>query len=461
MDARLAVALARRVDERVEVTGLCERLGISRQSFYVYERRFSAEGVTGLLPRSRAPRTHPNQTPAEVEDAIVARWQELRDRGLDHGARSIWAWMKRAGEDPPSSRTVHRVLVRRGLVAPQPQKRPRSSYRRFRAAQPNGIWQIDGMEWPLADGRMQVIVRILDDHSRKALGSVVAEEETGAAAWAALCKAIDRYGLPAMFLSDNSLAFNGSRKGREVAVERRLRELGVAVVPASARHPQTCGKCEREHQTLQKWLAAHPAAATPEELLRLVEAYDRVYNTERPHQSLHDGLQTPDEAYAATPKAGPATGPLPVQPRITQVKVSARGELPVGPIRVQVGRGWEGARLTVIRDGNSVAVFHGTQLVEARIIDPNRRYQPNGKKPLGGGRRLPRQAGSQPAPSSVASRGQGGAPAAQRGRTTLTPGSEGGPSPASRAHRRTVNDDVTHRVSEVPSHHSCPDDRVA
>jgi transposase InsO family protein len=56
---------------------------------------------------------------------------------------------------------VHRVLRGRGLVRPQPQKRPRSSYRRFRAAQPNGVWQIDGMDWPLADGRIQVIVRIL------------------------------------------------------------------------------------------------------------------------------------------------------------------------------------------------------------------------------------------------------------------------------------------------------------
>ena len=66
------------------------------------------------------------------------------------------------------------------------------------------------------------------------------------------------HGIPAMFLSDNSLAFNGSRKQRLVLVERNLRELGVAVVAATARHPQTCGKAEREHQTMQRWLQPTP-----------------------------------------------------------------------------------------------------------------------------------------------------------------------------------------------------------
>jgi transposase InsO family protein len=394
MDQRLAAAFARRIDgEQVNVTQLCIRLGITRERFYVYERRFREEGLPGLLARSRAPHRHPNQASAVVADEIEAWWHKLGDQGLDNGARSIWARMKRAGQEPPHPRTVHRVLVRRELSRREPQKRPRSSFRRFAATQPNGIWQIDGMEWRLAGGRKQIIVRALDDHSRKSLATVVADGETVEAAWACLEQAMDAHGVPAMFLSDNSLAFNGSRKGRLVEVERRLRELGVAVVAASERHPQSCGKAEREHQTMQHWLEAHPAADTPAELLRLIEAYDLIYNTERPHQALGEGLSTPEEAYAATPKAKPAPGPLPTEPRVTQVKVSARGEVPAGRYRIQVGRGWEGAAVTVIRDGNSVAIFHGQHLVDSRIIDPERRYQPNGKNPLGGGRRLPRHAG--------------------------------------------------------------------
>jgi hypothetical protein len=390
MHIRLAVALARHLDENLDVTAYCASAGISRQTFYEYEARYLAEGLAGLLPRSRAPRHHPNQTPDLMGDLIEEWRHQLAHDGWDHGARSIWAWMTRAGQEPPHPRTIHRVLVRRGLVEPQPKKRPRASFRRFAATQPNGIWQIDGMDWALADGRKQVIVRILDDHSRKTLGSVVADTEDSNAAWGALQKAMTRYGRPAMFLSDNSLAFNGSRKHRTVLVERNLRELGIAVVAATARHPQTCGKCEREHQTIQQWLRAHPAADTPEQLQRLIDAYDEIYNNQRAHQALPQGLVTPSEAYAATPKAVPAAGPLQAEPAIHQATVTARGELSAGPLRIQVGRGWEGAHLTTIRDGNSVAIFHGNELVDHRIIDPSRRYQPNGRTSPGGGRRLPR-----------------------------------------------------------------------
>ena len=390
MDTRLALAYGRRVDEKLNVSQFADDLGISRTTFYLYEDRFLKEGLSGLLPRSRAPLHHPNQTPDPMGD-LIEQWRtKLEVEGLDHGARSIWANMTRAGQDPPHPRTVHRILVRRGLVKAQPQKRPRSSYKRFVAAQPNGIWQIDGMDWKLADGRKQVLVRILDDHSRKSMGTVVGHEEDAATAWAALEKAMDTHGRPAMFLSDNSLAFNGSRKNQLVLVERRLRQLGVAVVAASARHPQTCGKAEREHQTIQRWLRARPPATSSAELQQLIDLYDVIYNDQRPHQGLPKGLMTPTEAYQATTKAKPAPGPLPAKPRIHHGKVTARGELSVGPFHIQVGRGWEGVHLTALHDGNSVAIFHGTELIDHRIIDPTRRYQPNGKTPPGAGRRLPR-----------------------------------------------------------------------
>jgi transposase InsO family protein len=379
MDTRLAIALARRVDgEQLNVTALVAELGISRETFYVYEHRFGEEGLPGLVARSRAPGTHPNQTTVEVEDLIEAWWHKLCGEGFDHGARSIWARMRRHGENPPSARTVHRVLVRRGLAKTEPKKRPRSSFRRFTAAQPNGIWQIDGLEIRLTDGTKQVVIRVLDDHSRMILASVVAATENGRGAWSCVQKAIKRHDPPAMFLSDNGLAFNGSRKGKLVLVEQNLRQLGVSVVAASARHPQTCGKAEREHQTFAQWLAAQPPPATTRQLQRLCDAYEAVYNTDRPHQSLGDGTMTPGEAYQAGIKAVPATEPLTQPPRISRVKVTARGEIPVGSkIRIQVGRGWQGAVLDVIRDGNVVALFHNQELIDTRIIDPSRRYQPN------------------------------------------------------------------------------------
>lgn len=378
MDTRLAIAMAGQVKgQRLNVTALADELGVSRQTVYVYRRRFQAEGPPGLLDRSRAPLQHPNQTPVQVEDLIEAWWDKLSGEGLDNGARSIWAWMIRHGDQPPSARTVHRVLVRRGLAQPSPRKRPRSSYRRFSAACPNEIWQIDGMEVELAGRVKQVVIRVLDDHSRKILADQVADSETSTAAWACVQAAIDRFGPPAMFLSDNGLAFNGSRKGLLVLVEQNLRALGVSVVSSSARHPQTCGKAEREHRTFRRWLASQPPAATSEELQRQCDTYAAIYNQQRPHQALGDGTVTPDEAYAATAKAVPADQPLITPPRISRVKVSACGEVPVGGrIRIQIGRSWKGALIDVIRDGNMVALFHDRELIHTRRIDPTRRYQP-------------------------------------------------------------------------------------
>ena len=389
MDTRLAIALARRVDGgRLNVTALAEELGISRQSYYVYEHRFADAGLAGLVPRSRAPGSHPNQTPVEVEDQIEHWWHKLRDQGFDHGARSIWAWMRRNGEVTPSARTVHRVLVRRGLAKAEPRKRPRKSFRRFCAGQPNGIWQIDGFETSLVDGTKRVVIRILDDHSRMIMASVVAQSENGRDAWICLEKAIARHDPPAMFLSDNGLAFNGSRKNQAVLVEHNLRQLGVSVVASSARHPQTCGKAEREHKTFQRWLTAQPPPATAHQLQQLCDVYEALYNHDRPHQSLGDGTRTPQETYEATAKAVPASEPLTQRPRITRVKVTARGEVSVGSrTRIQIGRGWEGAVLDVIRDGNAVALFHNQELIDTRIIDPSRRYQPNNHSP--GQHRLP------------------------------------------------------------------------
>jgi len=396
VETRLAIAIARSVDPSVSVTRLCADLGISRQTFYQYERRFEKEGFSGLAPRSRAAKSHRNQTPVEMEMAVVHRHDELARQGLDAGARSVWGWMSRAGLGPPSARTIHRILARHGRVQVQPQKRPRSATRRFEAAQPNGCWQMDGMDWKLADDRPVKVIRALDDHSRKVFRSTVAVSESGDAARQCLLAAIGVHGRPAMVLTDNSLAFNGSRRGVEVQLQKTLRGLGIAQVASRARHPGTCGKAEREHQTLQRWLRAHPQAQTIEELQGLIDLYDDVYNSQRPHQAL-GGLDTPDERYQATAKAVATDHPLPAQKlRMRQVTVSRRGTVSAGStpngqhVEIHIGREWEGTVVSVARDGNHVAVFHHKTPIYSISIDPTRRYQPSGRptgRPKGGSRR--------------------------------------------------------------------------
>src|SRR4051812_6235825 len=133
MEAKLLAALSSGL--KLDVKALCVELGISRQTFYKYRRRYLAEGPAGLVERSRRPHTSPGAVSSDVEDAIVRLRKELP---MDNGAKAIAFHLARRDdlEVVPSARTVHRVLVRRGMVTAQPHKRPKSAWRRFEWPRP-------------------------------------------------------------------------------------------------------------------------------------------------------------------------------------------------------------------------------------------------------------------------------------------------------------------------------------
>lgn len=378
VDVRLAAVLADRDGEVVNVSELCRRLGISRQSYYLLRRRFAEGGLAGVLEaRSRAPRSRPAQTAAAVEERIVRLRKELGESGWDNGARSIRARLGRDGVSPlPAASTIHRVLRRHGLVIDEPRKRPHASLRRFEYPAPNACWQIDGTSWWLADGTEVKIIRVIDDHSRKALASRVARSENLADTRACLLAAIARHGPPAMVLSDQGVALCG-KPGRAAQFRELLTGLGIAAVSASARHPQTCGKAERSHRTLQLWLRGQPPARSLTALQTQIEAFDAAYNTHRPHQGI--GGATPEERYTAAAKAGPGGRLDPPALAVSEQRVSSRGEVKAGRHSVQVGREWQAASVTVLQSGLNVAIFHTDTLVRQLTLDPTRRYQPNGR----------------------------------------------------------------------------------
>lgn len=382
VDVRLAIAAFGLVDDgSASVTQVCRDLGISRDTYYRYRRRFEASGWVGLLPVSSRPVSSPGQTAPEMVEQIVRMRQKLIKDGWDAGARSIRYRLLRGGvRGVPSARTVHRVLVREGLVTPEPAKRPRASYRRFESGAPNGCWQLDGTEWVLADGTVATILRVSDDHSRKILSSLACDAENSVNAWSCMQTAIDRHGPPAMLLSDNGTAFSHYRiNGGMSDLEARLRAIGVNPVTSSPYHPQTCGKKERDWQPLKKWLAVQAPAGDLAELQRLLNAYDALFNTDRPHQALNG--QTPEERYTATAKAVPADRPS-SRCQITTPKVTNTGAVSLGNKQLlSIGRSWAGTRVTVIRDGLDVVIVHDHTIITRHQIDPTRRYQLSGRPP--------------------------------------------------------------------------------
>ena len=388
METRLAAILASEMPG-ISVVEVCAELGISRSTFYELKQRFKDDGAAGLAPRSRRPHRSPNATPPWLEEEICRLRKEL---AIDNGADVIGWHLRQRGIDPPSDRTIHRVLVRRGMVSPQPHKRPKPSWRRFEFEAPNACWQIDATAWSMRGGATAWIMDVLDDHSRLVTSAKVGRGPTAALAVEAVQSAAERWGLPAMVLSDNGTCFKGG-PGVEAgaAFPAALGALGVRTVRSSPYHPQTCGKIERFHQTLKRWLATQPLASSHRQLQDQLDRYLEHYNFARPHRALRARGHTPAMAWEATPRQGPEGQPLPPPPvaSIGSRTVMVNGMLTLDRnTAMSVGTEWAGSRLTVVRYGDRVAILNGHELVTRLTIDPTRMYQPSGRK-RGGPRRRP------------------------------------------------------------------------
>jgi transposase InsO family protein len=400
MDPDLVAAVARAAaGQEINIARVCRELGVSRSVFYRKLSRFRDQGSTGLAPRSRAPHTRPSAVAEHVAEAVVRARKELADQGWDHGAQTIrWRLLDAAhtGRSPdsspgsgpgsggpgsgpaleqaevPSRATIHRLLADRGQITPQPRKRPRRSTHRFVHPAPNAVWQIDGAQTVLADGRRATVVQVIDDHSRLDIACHAASSENGEAAWAALSAGFARYGHPACVLSDNGTAFSGRRRQWPlVDLERRLAALGITTIVSSIGHPQTCGKNERAHQTLQRWLAARPAPHTLVELQTLLEAYRKGYNRRR-HQALSG--DTPHQRFHATDRARPA-GPAPRVAGHATRAVSSTGVIGFSGTSIGVGRRHAGATAEVFWQGDRVTVLINDTVAASLTLDRTTRYQ--------------------------------------------------------------------------------------
>ena len=165
--------------------------------------RYRREGPAAFQPRSRRPHSNPRAVDLEIEDQIVRLRKTLTKRGLDAGAETIAAHLAAGGTSPvPAICTIWRILSRRGFVSPQPQKRPRSSWKMFCADQPNERWQADITHWGLADGAEVEILNILDDHSRLCLATDARRITKGGDVVASFRTAFARWGTPASVLTD-------------------------------------------------------------------------------------------------------------------------------------------------------------------------------------------------------------------------------------------------------------------
>ena len=199
------MSLARLVITAIYVEGrnkseVAREYRVSRRWVQKLTARYAAEGEAAFEPRSRRPRTSPRRVSRELEDQIVALRKTLGEEGLDAGAATIAVHLTRLNGSAPAVSTIWRVLTRRGFVTPQPRKRPKASYVRFQADQPNERWQLDITHWQLAGGTGAEILNIIDDHSRLLTASAARLVFKAADVVTVFRQAASQHGLPASML---------------------------------------------------------------------------------------------------------------------------------------------------------------------------------------------------------------------------------------------------------------------
>jgi transposase InsO family protein len=380
------MSLARLVVTAVRVEGrsksqVARDYQVSRRWVQELVKRFDQEGEAGLVPRSRRPRSSPRRTPPAVEQEVVELRKQLTEQGLDAGAHTIAYHLHQRHGAAPAPATIWRLLSRRGLVTPPPHKRPRSSYVRFQADMPNERWQADLTHWKLADGREVEVLNLLDDHSRFLLASHARAATKATDVVASFHTAAAAHGFPASVLTDNGAVFTAQARHGRCAFELELAHLGIGHHHARPYHPQTCGKVERFHQTLKRWLAKQPEAATVAELQAQLDAFAGYYNHHRPHRAL--ARRTPAAAFTARPKATPRPPGIavPAHYRVRRDKVDTTGVITLRHHsrlhHIGLGRRYRGIRvLVLVADCDVRVLSEDGQLIRALTLDPTRDYQP-------------------------------------------------------------------------------------
>jgi transposase InsO family protein len=359
--------------------------------------RYRAEGEAAFEPRSRRPHSSPAATAPESVELVLRLRKQLLEQGLDAGADTLAWHLCHHHATVVSRATIHRILTRHGAVVPEPKKRPRSSYIRFEAAQPNECWQSDFTHYRLtrpdrSPGADAEIITWLDDHSRYALHVSAHRRVTARTVLDTFTETTAQHGYPASTLTDNGMVytvrFAGGRGGRN-HLEHELRQRGIVQKNGAPSHPQTQGKVERFQQTMTRWLAAQPHQPTTIAALQtLLDQFVEIYNQQRPHRSLPHRA-TPATIYAARPKASPTPGARDrdSHDRLRRDKIDKTGCVTLrvaGKLRhISIGRPHAGTHVLLLVHDLHVRVIHAAtgDLLRELTIDLTRDYQPRGTRP--------------------------------------------------------------------------------
>ena len=284
------------------MTELCLRYGISRNTGYKWLDRYRQDGPRGLHDRSRAPRSCPHQTPADVVALILEEHTRF-----GWGARKILKRLRTRDRKRawPARSTIFDVLARHGRVHHRRRRRPwkHPGAAPLNTTAPNQIWTIDFKgQFRMRNGAYCYPLTIIDHFSRYLLGCHGLPDVGGAGVKPQLRSLFRTCGLPDAIRSDNGAPFASTGIHGLNRLNVWWLQLGITHQRITPGSPQENGAHERLHKTL-KARATRPPAANLNRQQRVFNAFRATYNELRPHEALDD--ETPASRWAPSPRPFP------------------------------------------------------------------------------------------------------------------------------------------------------------
>jgi transposase InsO family protein len=354
------------MNEEANLSQLCRGFQISRKTGYKWLARYRREGARGLRDRPRRPRGSPWNTAPEMEAAVL----QLREQHPAWGGRKLRARLQAVDAGPvPAASTITAILRRHGRLDPEAAAKHRP-WQRFEAPAPNELWQMDFKgHFPAAQGRCHPLT-VLDDHSRYALGLEACANEQTMTVQQRLTSIFRRYGLPRRFLVDNGAPWGSYAEHPYTPLTVWLMRLGLQVSHSRPYHPQTLGKDERFHRTLNAELLKYCQGLELADCQRRFQDWRLLYNLERPHEALD--LAVPASRYRESPRSFPETLPsLEYGPGDQVRKVEVNGFIHYRNRKFRIGKAFRGEYVALrptLTDGVFEVFFANQRVAQVNVL---------------------------------------------------------------------------------------------
>ena len=324
------------------VRQLCRRFQVSAKTYYKWRRRYARDGVEGLNNQSRRPMASPTQSPVAVEKAVL----DLRQKHPHWGARKIEVLLRNEMEDAPARSTIHNILRRNGCISETESLKHRS-WQRFEHERANQLWQMDFKGWSQKEsGYRCEPLSIVDDHSRFAVCLEACPDQQSHTVRDRLTDVFRRYGLPERMVMDNGSPWGYDADRKHTPLTTWLMQLGVKVSHCRPYHPQTQGKVERFHRTLQLELLQGKHFADRTAVQKAFDEWRDFYNQRRPHHALD--MAVPASRYRISPREFPDKLPSPEYSSTDLVRsVDQKGHIHYRRHRFLISKGFRGCKVAL------------------------------------------------------------------------------------------------------------------